>query len=202
MEKSTGVGYTVGLMKTLTQTTRSPSRTLLWNTHHDQPEARRVEVIALLNRELADVLDLKLQAKQAHWNVKGAQFAALHELFDEVAAGADAIADELAERAVMLGGVARGTLQTITSASRLEAYPLEAFASEEHVWALSGALARVTRSVRDAIAVATAQEDAGTADVLTQASRSLDKLLWQVEAHVALEPRWGGQANGSTPALT
>lgn len=152
-----------------------------------------MEMIALLNRELVDVLDLKLQAKQAHWNVKGAQFAALHELFDAVAAGADEIADELAERAVMLGGVARGTLQTVAAGSRLEAYPVEALASEDHVWALSGALARVAHSVRDAISVANAQEDAGTADVLTQASRSLDKLLWQVEAHVALEPRWGGR---------
>ncbi|HRE79892.1 MAG TPA: DNA starvation/stationary phase protection protein Dps [Opitutaceae bacterium] len=176
-------------MKNAAQTPTTTSRPLLWNTHHDQPQSRRVEVIALLNRELADVLDLKLQAKQAHWNVKGAQFAALHELFDEVAAGADEIADELAERAVMLGGVARGTIQSVAAASRLATYPAEALASDEHIRALSGALARVAHSLRNAIAVATTQEDAGTADVLTQASRSVDKLLWQVEAHVALEPR-------------
>src|SRR6187551_3483705 len=99
-------------------------RPVLWNTHHDQPETRRVAVAALLNASLADLLDLRLQAKQAHWNVKGPQFAALHELFDEVAAELDESADALAERAASLGGAARGTLQAVALASRLPEYPV------------------------------------------------------------------------------
>lgn len=169
----------------------SDVRPLLWNTHHDQPEGRRVAVVALLNAQLADVIDLGLQAKQAHWNVKGPQFAALHALFDEVAEVADGFADDLAERAVALGGVARGTLQSLAGESRLAEYPypLDALLGSDHAWALAAALARAARAMRAAIDEAALAGDAGTADVLTGVSRGLDKLLWQVEAHVALEPR-------------
>ncbi|MBC8009409.1 MAG: DNA starvation/stationary phase protection protein Dps, partial [Burkholderiales bacterium] len=151
-------------MKTLATTTRRApvARPLLWNTHHDQPEARRVALIALLNRQLADVIDLGLQAKQAHWNVKGPQFAALHALFDEVAEELDGFADELAERAVVLGGVARGTLQTLSRESRLPAYPADALAGGEHLWALAAALARVAKTAREAIRAADKTGDAVT----------------------------------------
>jgi len=177
-------------MKTPATTRTQGVRPLLWNTHHDQPEARRVAVVALLNAQLADVIDLGLQAKQAHWNVKGPQFAALHALFDDVRDALDGFTDELAERAVQLGGVTRGTLQVLAKESRLAAYPLEAFDGAEHLWALSAALARVAQTSREAIRGAEKAGDAVTADVFTEVSRGIDTLLWKVEAHVALEPRW------------
>ena len=89
----------------------------LWNTQNDLAEKVRT-----------GALDLALQAKQAHWNVKGPSFIALHELFDELVDAVLEHADELAERAVELG-------------------------------------------------------DADTADLFTEISRSVDKLLWKVEAH-------------------
>lgn len=181
-------------MKTLVTTRTQAVRPLLWNTHHDQPEDRRVEVVALLNAQLADVIDLGLQAKQAHWNVKGPQFAALHALFDEVAEELDGFADELAERAVVLGGVARGTVQVLAKDSRLEEYPLDALDGAEHLWALSTALVRVAHSAREAIRAAEKAGDAVTVDVFTEVSRGIDTLLWKVEAHVALEPRWEQEA--------
>ena len=177
-------------MKTLATTRTQAVRPLLWNTHHDQPEKRRVAVVALLNAQLADVIDLGLQAKQAHWNVKGPQFAALHALFDEARDTLDGFADELAERAVVLGGVARGTAQVLAKDSRLPVYPLEALDGAEHLWALSAALARVAQTSREAIRAAEKAGDAVTVDVFTEVTRGLDTLLWKVEAHVALEPRW------------
>lgn len=177
-------------MKIPVSTRTRAVRPLFWNTHHDQPEARRVAVVALLNAQLADLIDLGLQAKQAHWNVKGPQFAALHALFDEVRDELAGFADELAERVVVLGGVARGTLQVLAKDSRLAAYPLEAFDGAEHLWALSAALARVAQTSREVIRAAEQAGDAGTADALTGVSRGLDTLLWKVEAHIALEPRW------------
>lgn len=178
-------------MKTLAPTNRAHVvRPLLWNTHHDQPESRRVALVTLLNAQLADVVDLGLQAKQAHWNVKGPQFATLHALFDEVAAALGGFADELAERAVVLGGVAKGTAQVLAGNSRLELYPLEALSGSEHLWALSAALARTAQSSRESIHTAERTGDAVTVDVFTEVTRGLDTLLWKVEAHVALEPRW------------
>src|SRR4051812_7546831 len=95
-----------------------------WSTRNDLPEEVRLAVIDMLNQQLADTLDLELQAKQAHWNVKGPSFIALHELFDEVEGELEEYADELAERAVVLGGTALGTVRVASSASRLPEYPL------------------------------------------------------------------------------
>ena len=79
-------------------------------TRIDLHEGMRAEVATLLNQNLSTGLDLALQAKQAHWNVKGPSFLQLHELFDTIYAEATAWNDLMAERAVQLGGIAEGTL--------------------------------------------------------------------------------------------
>ena len=59
-------------------------------TRQDElPAHTRAEIIGILNARLADSIDLMHQAKQAHWNVKGQSFIALHELFDEVVDAAE-----------------------------------------------------------------------------------------------------------------
>src|SRR2546428_13233740 len=78
----------------------------LHKTKNDLREKTRRAMIDLLNQELADVLDLGLQTKQAHWNVKGPHFIGLHELFDKVAEELEELTEDMAERAVELGGVA------------------------------------------------------------------------------------------------
>src|SRR5216117_303895 len=110
-------------------------------TQNNLREKTRREMIELLNQRLADVLDLGLQAKQAHWNVKGPHFIGLHELFDKVAEELEEFADEIAERAVELGGVALGTIQIVSKKSRLSFYPLNMTSGQKHVAALSGVLA-------------------------------------------------------------
>ena len=152
-------------------------------TRNDLREPTRRAMIKLLNQQLADVLDLGLQAKQAHWNVKGPHFIGLHELFDKVAEELEEFTDDIAERAVELGGVALGTLQVVTRQSRLAAYPLNISSGKEHVAALSGALAKFGASTRTAIDAASKAGDADTSDLFTEVSRGVDKLLWFVEAH-------------------
>ena len=58
----------------------------MFETNNDLSETTRRSVIEILNRHLADAIDLQLQAKQAHWNIKGPNFVGLHELFDQIAA--------------------------------------------------------------------------------------------------------------------
>lgn len=139
-------------------------------------------LVALLNQQLADAIDLALQAKQAHWNVKGAHFVSLHMLFDEIAHTLTELIDELAERAVELGGVAEGTLEAVKAASRLPAYDRTLFAGLDHARALTAAMAHFAESTRRAIDTATAGGDATTADVFTEVSRGADKLLWKLTA--------------------
>lgn len=152
-------------------------------TKNDLPEQTRRKVIDLLNQSLADALDLHLQAKQAHWNVKGPSFFSLHELFDKVAEELEGFADEIAERAVALGGIARGTVRVAAKSSRINEYPLDISAGSKHVQALADALSVFGKSVRAAIETATKMGDADTADLFTEVSRGVDKLLWFVEAH-------------------
>lgn len=140
-------------------------------------------MVELLNQRLAEVLDLGLQAKQAHWNVKGPHFIGLHELFDRVAEQLEEFADEIAERAVALGGVAMGTSQSIAQRSKLPSYPPGLSSGKEHVAVLSGALAMFGDSARAALETASKAGDADTADLFTEVSRGADKLLWLVEAH-------------------
>src|SRR5260370_35968961 len=99
-------------------------KTKLISTQNNLAEPTRRKMIELLNQELSDVLDLGLQAKQAHWNVKGPHFIGLHELFDKVAEELEEFSDGIAERAVELGGVAQGTIQVVAKDTRLKEYPL------------------------------------------------------------------------------
>lgn len=154
------------------------------STRIDLSAKTRARVIALLNARLADAIDLQLQAKQAHWNVKGPSFIALHELFDTLADQLDGHVDEMAERITALGGIAEGTLQAVAGRTRLEAYPLEIADGRAHLDALAAACARVAKAVRKAIDEAAKAGDADTSDLFTGVSRGLDKSLWLLEAHL------------------
>lgn len=153
------------------------------NTKIDIPKDAREKLIAILNQRLADAADLKSQAKQAHWNVKGMSFIALHELFDRVATEVDPMADDIAERITSLGGTALGTVRVAAQNSELPEYPLEISDGSDHVDALSTALAEFGRRVRADIDRTDELGDKDTADLFTGVSRNIDKLLWFVEAH-------------------
>lgn len=146
------------------------------------PEVRK-QMIALLNQQLADTFDLYSQTKHAHWNVKGAQFYPLHELFDKLAAELEGYVDMIAERATALGGLALGTVRLSAANSRLAEYPPEVTGSLAAVEALAERYATLAASTRSAIGVAD-PSDADTADLLTEVSRGLDKDLWFLEAHL------------------
>jgi len=156
-------------------------------TKNDLPESTRVNVVALLNTSLADCIDLQMQAKQAHWNVKGPNFIALHKLFDEVNVAVSDYVDEIAERTVQLGGVAEGTVRMVAKRSSLPEYPMTAIDCQSHVDALSTALAKFGKAARKAIEEANDFGDLDTADLFTGLSRGIDKWLWFVEAHLQSE---------------
>jgi starvation-inducible DNA-binding protein len=156
----------------------------LHKTKNGLSQETREQVIGILNARLADASDLKSQAKQAHWNVKGIHFFQLHELFDQVATAVEAHMDLIAERATALGGTAFGTVRAAAQNSTLSEYPLEITDGTAHVDALSTALADFGNIVRKNIDETNDLGDADTADLFTEVSREIDKLLWFVEAHI------------------
>jgi starvation-inducible DNA-binding protein len=142
------------------------------------------EMIALLNARLADALDLSLAVKQAHWNLKGPTFIAVHELLDMLRGNLDTNSDTVAERVAQLDGVALGTTQTVGDATALPAYPTDIRKVADHVGALVERYAALAKSVREAIDIADDAGDAGTADIFTSFSRDLDKDLWFLKSHL------------------
>jgi starvation-inducible DNA-binding protein len=152
-------------------------------TSIDLPSNVRTSMIALLNARLADLTDLKLAVKHAHWNVKGPNFIALHEMFDAFAATLDGHIDTVAERATALGGTANGTLAATVAGTSQPAFPADVFRGMEVVRALAEAYAEAARKVRAGVEES-AEADADTADIFTDISRDLDKALWFLEAHL------------------
>ena len=174
----------------------------MFKTKNDLSEATRVKAVELLNARLADCIDLQTQTKQAHWNVKGPHFIALHELFDEINEEVEDYVDLIAERAVQLGGAAEGTARMAAKRSSLAEYPANAVDGRSHVEALSSVLASFGKAARKAIDEADGFGDLDTADIFTEISRGIDKWLWFVEAHLQAEAltgegRVGASARGA-----
>jgi starvation-inducible DNA-binding protein len=161
-----------------TQTTRT------FETRIDIPEDAREKLIELLNARLADCADLYSQLKQAHWNVKGRDFIQLHELYDEIAESVLEFVDTIAERATTLGGLALGTARMTAEATSLDEYPLDVVDGKETAAVVADRLAAFGAAVRAAIDESEELGDMDTADVFTEVSRSIDKHLWFVEAHL------------------
>jgi starvation-inducible DNA-binding protein len=167
----------------------------LFPTKNDLPAATRTRVAELLNARLADCIDLQTQCKQAHWNVKGPSFIALHKLFDEINEEVEEYVDLLAERVVQLGGIAEGTARMVAERSTLDEYPA-VVDGEDHVDALSSALAAFGKVTRKAVDQVEELGDADTVDILTEISRGVDKWLWFVEAHLQVGGEAGKRGSG------
>jgi starvation-inducible DNA-binding protein len=158
--------------------------TALHPTRIDIPTEIRLYLSTLLNQTLACTVDLRSQVKQAAWNVKGKEGCQLQALFEMIATELDAYANLLADRIVVLGGVALGTARTAAKRSTLPEYPGDISAGDAHVLALVECVALYTTAVRDAIAHASDVGDAGTAAVYTDISRGIDRRLRLLESHL------------------
>ena len=156
----------------------------MYDTRNDLAAEVRGRMVELLNGRLADAIDLGTQAKQAHWNVKGPNFIALHELFDQVAEHIEDHIDTLAERITALGGTANGTIAAVSRTTSLKPYPNDISEGAQHVDALSASVAHFGAKVRKAVDDSARAGDAGTSDLFTGISREIDKDLWFLEAHL------------------
>jgi len=157
----------------------------MYPTKNDLPAKKREGLVEMLNLHLASSLDVMLQSKQAHWNVKGPNFAALHELFDKIKEAFVEYSDLLAERVVQLGGIAEGTAVVVAKRTPLKQYPLSLTDGLQHVDYFSDSLAAFGKAVREAIRTSGDEfGDQDTADICTEISRGVDKWLWMLEAHL------------------
>ncbi|MCT6887337.1 DNA starvation/stationary phase protection protein Dps, partial [Bartonella apis] len=102
-------------------------------TRNDMPSNTKTTAIALLNKNLATLIDLALITKQAHWNLKGSNFIGVHEMLDGFRDAIDEHVDIIAERVAQLGGTALGTVQAVAGTSKLKAYPTDIYKVHDHL---------------------------------------------------------------------
>jgi starvation-inducible DNA-binding protein len=148
---------------------------------HVLHEEQQTKLIELLNRRLADAIDLQLQSRQAYWNVKGPHFMALRELFGKVVQGVEEDANLIAARIVQLGGMAEGTAQAVARRTALDAYWLATADGNGHIDALTATLTAFAKHVRYASEQASELKDADTAALFTEIARGIDTWLWFVQ---------------------
>lgn len=141
------------------------------------------KVIDILNKNLANVIDLTLDGKQCHWNLQGTGFIGVHQLLDETTERIREVSDTIAERIVILGGKANGISRRVAEDSILEAYPTDITEVDEHVREITSRYKTVAESLRKAIDAAGDAGDEDTADLLTEASRIIDKDAWFLGAN-------------------
>lgn len=155
----------------------------LHKTNNDTQNNAKAVAMEVLQARLADGIDLALATKQAHWNLKGPQFIGIHTMLDTFRTEQDEFNDMMAERITQLGGTARGTVQEVSRETNLQPYPTDIYAIADHVKALIERMALYANAVRKNIDDTDEAGDPGTADLLTEVSRGMDKQLWFLEAH-------------------
>jgi starvation-inducible DNA-binding protein len=149
-----------------------------------KPDVRK-KVGVILQQALADSSDLAMQAKTAHWNVKGSDFISLHKLFDDLYTEMAEHVDTIAERLAALGGTVYGRVQDAAKSTRLSPYPIDGAADGMgHVKALAEAYSTFGNELRDDIDQCEDLGDKVTGDVLNAITASLDKNIWFLEAHL------------------
>lgn len=144
----------------------------------------RDTVGAALQEAVADLVDLSLMAKQAHWNVTGRTFRDAHLHLDELVDNARTQTDEVAERAATLGVSPDGRSETVAKTSGLPTFDEGWRSVDEVTSAVVATLASVIDRHRDRIA-RVGGPDPVTEDLLIGQTAKLEEAHWMWQAKEA-----------------
>jgi len=158
----------------------------------------RHQLVEMLNQTLADTFDLYSQTKQAHWNVKGKDFYQLHLLYDELAEKLEEPADLVAERVVLLGGYAFGTVRMAAQNSRISPFPgadqdADGAGDPSFLTTLADRWAEFATFIREDNGRADELGDPGTTDLYDEFTHIAERGLWFIEGHLQ---RYNGGLTG------
>jgi len=136
-----------------------------------------------LAQEVVSLIDLRTQAKQAHWNVTGPTFIGIHKLLDKLVDELDELTDTAAERQRSLGVLTHGTARHVAEATRLPDLSAEVTYDNEIIEHLVTVYREVARQTRESLD-ATAEDDPATSDVFVEILRALDQHTFLLSSHL------------------
>ncbi|WP_247048458.1 Dps family protein [Arthrobacter rhizosphaerae] len=130
---------------------------------------------------LADLIELHIQGKQAHWNIVGTNFRDLHLQLDEIVDAARLFADDMAERMRALHALPDGRSATVSESTNLAQFPEGLISTKDAIDRIVAALEAAVgtmRKVHDEVD----EEDPTTADLLHTFIEKLEQFAWLVGA--------------------
>lgn len=134
-----------------------------------------------LQMVLTDLIELHLQAKQAHWNIVGTNFRDLHLQLDEIIASVRLFADQMAERMRALHALPDGRSRSVAADTRLEELNGGLISTKDAVKLVTARLERTVKTMRD-VHDEVDEEDPTSADLLHAGIERLEQLAWMVNA--------------------
>ncbi len=139
---------------------------------------------ATLQDSLVELIDLSLQAKQAHWNVVGPTFGPVHAFLDSLTDEYRDWYDTVAERLAAIGVAPDGRSTTVATSTPLDQLPEGQIQDQALLGLFDERVTVVAGHIRDRV-TQLAEVDAASQDVLIEILRGLEKQRWMLRAHRA-----------------
>jgi starvation-inducible DNA-binding protein len=155
------------------------------NTNIGITDANRQAVSVQLAKLLADEFVLYTKTRNAHWNVEGTDFHAMHLFFESQYEQLDDIMDSVAERIRTIGHYAPATLKSFLSLTHLSEYAENKNDSLGFIKELLADHETIIEFIRGNInPFASEFNDAGTSDYVTGLMETHEKMAWMLRSHL------------------
>jgi starvation-inducible DNA-binding protein len=144
-----------------------------------------VKVADSLNKLLSDEHVLYIKTRNAHWNVEGPDFAAIHKFFESQYIQLDEIIDQVAERIRAIDHYTEGTMTNFLKLTQLSEESRENNDSLSYIKDLLSDHEAVIIELRENInRFAKDWHDLGSSDFITSLMETHEKMAWMLRAHL------------------
>jgi starvation-inducible DNA-binding protein len=144
----------------------------------DLSRAAVTEITSSLRPLLADVFALYLKTKTFHWHMTGRHFRDYHLLLDEHADQIFAMTDDIAERAIKIGGSTLRSIGDVSKHQRLEDNNRESIAPAEMLEELRADNLALTRSLRQTHELCDRHNDVATTSLIETWIDQTERRTW------------------------
>jgi starvation-inducible DNA-binding protein len=144
------------------------------------------QVVALeMSKLLADEFILYTKTRNAHWNVEGGDFHAMHLFFESQYEQLDEIMDSVAERIRTIGHYAPATIKSYLKLTHLTESGEDRNGSLDFIRELLSDHESIIEFLRSKIPpFASTYKDLGTSDYITGLMETHEKMAWMLRSHL------------------